>query len=162
MLVVMTYNAYFTIAVVGGAGLGYYFFALFDLPSKVLGTYSSTPTNRCTNPAQGPEGNSYSVHNSYGTSGNVPSSVVLRPSSELEQFSRNNDSMDLAFENSRGEPDDSQRVSGQGAQIVEVEKLLGENCEGRNPVDVDVSDTAKLLPQETIKVEVQVHAYPEE
>lgn len=166
MLVVMTYNAYFTIAVVGGAGLGYYFFALFDLPSKVLGSFPSKPANRIINPTQGPEGNSSSVHNSYGTSGNVPSSVVLRPSSELEQFSRNTDNMDLAFENSRDEPDDTQGVSRQGAQIVEVEKLLGESCEedseGRNTIEVDVSDTAKLLPQETIKVEVQVHAYPEE
>lgn len=55
MLVVMTYNAYFTIAVVGGAGLGYYFFALFDLPSKVLGSFPSKPANRIINPTQGPE-----------------------------------------------------------------------------------------------------------
>ncbi|XP_042209828.1 high affinity copper uptake protein 1-like isoform X4 [Homarus americanus] len=41
MLVVMTYNAYFTIAVVAGAGLGYFFFAVFDLPSKLLGSYHS-------------------------------------------------------------------------------------------------------------------------
>lgn len=43
MLAVMTYNAYFTVAVVGGAGLGYYCFALFDLPSKVLGNLTSRP-----------------------------------------------------------------------------------------------------------------------
>lgn len=43
MLAVMSYNAYFTLAVVGGAGLGYYCFALFDLPSKVLGSVTSQP-----------------------------------------------------------------------------------------------------------------------
>ncbi|XP_050726381.1 high affinity copper uptake protein 1-like isoform X3 [Eriocheir sinensis] len=50
MLSVMTYNAYFTLAVVGGAGLGYYCFALFDLPSKILGSHMSRP-------AQWPAGN---------------------------------------------------------------------------------------------------------
>ncbi|XP_045136472.1 high affinity copper uptake protein 1-like isoform X3 [Portunus trituberculatus] len=43
MLAVMSYNGYFTLAVVGGAGLGYYCFALFDLPSKVLGSVTSQP-----------------------------------------------------------------------------------------------------------------------
>ncbi|KAK4316851.1 hypothetical protein Pmani_012027 [Petrolisthes manimaculis] len=42
MLVVMTYNVYFAFAVIGGAGLGYFFFALFDLPGKILGAGSSS------------------------------------------------------------------------------------------------------------------------
>ncbi|XP_042858187.1 high affinity copper uptake protein 1-like isoform X3 [Penaeus japonicus] len=55
MLVVMTYNAYFSIAVVGGAGLGYYFFALFDLPSKILGTSRTAVRKQSISPAQGAE-----------------------------------------------------------------------------------------------------------
>ncbi|XP_045625710.1 uncharacterized protein [Procambarus clarkii] len=166
MLVVMTYNAYFTIAVVSGAGLGYFFFAVFDLPSKVLGTYHSNVTKASTNSTCGPEGNSSNVRSSYGTTGTVPSSVVLRPSSELEQFSRNIGSMDLAFENVRGELGNSGIVQGQDDQIDEVEKLhegaSEEDCGDRDIAEGHVSDTAHLLPQETIKVEVQVHAYPEE
>ncbi|XP_066968890.1 high affinity copper uptake protein 1-like isoform X3 [Macrobrachium rosenbergii] len=43
MLAVMSYNGYFTIAVVGGAGIGYYCFSLFDLPGKLLGTAAPAP-----------------------------------------------------------------------------------------------------------------------
>ncbi|XP_042209826.1 uncharacterized protein LOC121857753 isoform X2 [Homarus americanus] len=166
MLVVMTYNAYFTIAVVAGAGLGYFFFAVFDLPSKLLGSYHSPLPKDPPNFTCGSEGNASRVRNSYGTSETVPSSVVLRPSSGFERYSRNVDSMDLAFENTRGEVDDTRKVAGHDGAAEGVEKLVGgsseEHCEARNNVEVDVSDTSHLLPQETIKVEVQVHAYPEE
>ncbi|XP_068244637.1 high affinity copper uptake protein 1-like isoform X2 [Palaemon carinicauda] len=43
MLAVMSYNGYFTIAVVGGAGIGYFCFALLDLPGKLLGTATPAP-----------------------------------------------------------------------------------------------------------------------
>ncbi|XP_063594011.1 high affinity copper uptake protein 1-like [Penaeus indicus] len=55
MLIVMTYNAYFSIAIVGGAGLGYFFFALFDLPSKILGTSRTVVKKQSTSHAQGAE-----------------------------------------------------------------------------------------------------------
>ncbi|XP_037791445.1 high affinity copper uptake protein 1-like [Penaeus monodon] len=55
MLIVMTYNAYFSIAIVGGAGLGYFFFALFDLPSKILGTSRTAVKKQSTSHAQGAE-----------------------------------------------------------------------------------------------------------
>ncbi|XP_053652196.1 uncharacterized protein [Cherax quadricarinatus] len=165
MLVVMTYNAYFTIAVVVGAGLGYFFFAVFDLPSRVLGTYYSTLPKVPTNSTQGSEGNSC-IRSSYGTAETVPSSVVLRPASELEQFSRNIDSMDLAFENVGHELNDSGGVHGQCEKVAEVDSLLegplDEDCGEKDIGEGSISDTTHLLPQETIKVEVQVHAYPEE
>lgn len=50
MLAVMTYNAYFTIAVVGGAGVGYYFLALFDLPGKLLGISTPSPAKAVSTP----------------------------------------------------------------------------------------------------------------
>ncbi|XP_076044580.1 high affinity copper uptake protein 1-like isoform X2 [Oratosquilla oratoria] len=43
MLLVMTYNAYFTIAVVLGAGFGYYCFSIFDFSGKVLGLTKLSP-----------------------------------------------------------------------------------------------------------------------
>ncbi|XP_069993104.1 high affinity copper uptake protein 1 isoform X6 [Penaeus vannamei] len=55
MLIVMTYNAYFSIAIIGGAGLGYFFFALFDLPSKILGTSRTAVRKRSNSHTQGAE-----------------------------------------------------------------------------------------------------------
>ncbi|XP_045625767.1 protein SLC31A2 isoform X4 [Procambarus clarkii] len=75
MLVVMTYNAYFTIAVVSGAGLGYFFFAVFDLPSKVLGTYHSNVTKASTNSTCGPEGEPLQV---VGTTNEGGATTMLR------------------------------------------------------------------------------------
>lgn len=159
MLVVMTYNAYFSIAVVGGAGLGYYFFALFDLPSKILGTSRTAVRKQSISPAQGAEGNTHYGCGSYGATGSVPSSVVVpRPSSELERDAHESERVGLAFENLRGDVDASGRV--------DRDSVLGKGChaesEGGQSTEVDISDTNPLIPHDTIKVEVQVHAYPEE
>ncbi|XP_027217943.2 uncharacterized protein [Penaeus vannamei] len=159
MLIVMTYNAYFSIAIIGGAGLGYFFFALFDLPSKILGTSRTAVRKRSNSHTQGAEGNRHYGCASYGTTGTVPSSVVVpRPSSELEQEARESEHVGLAFENLRGDVDASGRVA--------KDCVGGKGChaesEGGQSTEVDISDTDPLIPHDTIKVEVQVHAYPEE
>lgn len=155
----MTYNAYFSIAIVGGAGLGYFFFALFDLPSKILGTSRTAVKKQSTSHAQGAEGNRHYGCGSYGTTGNVQSSVVVpRPSSELVQDRRESEHVGLAFENLRGDVDASGRV----ARDCAVGKGSHAESEGGQSTEVDISDTDPLIPHDTIKVEVQVHAYPEE
>ncbi|CAL4125684.1 unnamed protein product [Meganyctiphanes norvegica] len=49
MLTVMTYNAYFMFAVIGGTGLGYFFFSILDFSSKTLGIVNPQPSGRGSN-----------------------------------------------------------------------------------------------------------------
>ena len=167
MLAVMTYNAYFTLAVVGGAGLGYYCFALFDFPSKVLGTLTSRPAKWLvgTSLPHLSEGNSSLYCPSYGAAGNVLSTIGPHVSSQLEQGSFSRDGTVLG-ETSVLEGDRTQVTSAsEGEKLTPCVVMSGEEeQEGFRDasVMVDVSDRTCLLPQETIKVEVQVHALPEE
>ncbi|XP_063841811.1 uncharacterized protein LOC135089755 isoform X2 [Scylla paramamosain] len=167
MLAVMSYNAYFTLAVVGGAGLGYYCFALFDLPSKVLGSVTSQPAKW---PAGSSlphlsEGNSSMCCPSYGAAGSVVPPVGPHVSSQLQQGSLSMCHVGVGETSVQ----DGDRTQVDGA--LEEEKLTPsvvmcgeEDQEGLRGVSaiVDVSDRTCLLSQETIKVEVQVHAMPEE
>lgn len=167
MLAVMTYNAYFTVAVVGGAGLGYYCFALFDLPSKVLGNLTSRPAkwSAGTSLPHLSEGNSSMYCPSYGTAGSVLSPIGPHVSSQLQQGSLSMCGAALG-EISVHEGDRTQ-VTGdaEGEKLAPSVVMSGEEeHEGLRgaSVMVDVSDRTCLLPQETIKVEVQVHALSEE
>lgn len=183
MLVVMTYNAYFSIAVIGGAGIGYFFFAPFDLPGKILGASSSFSVDikGLHDSSARTEGNPSCVNCPYRDRGAlVASSVGPHHTSGLEQLSHNVSSLDIAFENNVGSFTSEDSVPGRntnhfGSRDIRQENSLctrslpertsaHENkCDGRDSPDVvSVSDTARLLPQETIKVEAQVHAYPEE
>ncbi|XP_045136469.1 uncharacterized protein LOC123519322 isoform X2 [Portunus trituberculatus] len=167
MLAVMSYNGYFTLAVVGGAGLGYYCFALFDLPSKVLGSVTSQPA-KWPGGSSLPhlsEGNSSMCCPSYGAAGSVVSPVGQRVSSQLQQGSLSMCHVGVS-ETSVQEGNRTQ-VDGasEGDKLTPSVVMCGEeDQEGLRGVSaiVDVSDRTCLLSQETIKVEVQVHAMPEE
>lgn len=167
MLAVMTYNAYFTLAVVGGAGLGYYFFALFDLPSKILGSHMSRPA-QCpagSSPPHLSEGNVSIYYASYGAAGSVVSPVGSRVSSQLEQ--RCHSKCEAGLGENRVQEGGRARVSDslEGEIQAPTAVMCGEDepdgLRGASAV-VDVSDQACLLPQDTIRVEVQVHAFPDE
>ncbi|KAK3868583.1 hypothetical protein Pcinc_021130 [Petrolisthes cinctipes] len=176
MLVVMTYNAYFAFAVIGGAGLGYFFFALFDLPGKILGASSSSSGDKrgLHNTSTRTEGNPSCVNCPYrGPGALVASPVGLHPSTGLERLSHNVSSLDIAFENNVGSFTSEDSVPSRNTNHFGCRDARQENsfctrslpertsahedkCDGRDSPDVvSVSDTARLLPQETIKVEVQ-------
>lgn len=167
MLAVMTYNAYFTLAIVGGAGLGYYCFALFDLPSKILGSHMSRPAQW---PAGSPpphlsEGNVSMYCSSYGAAGGVVSPFGSRVSSQLEP--RCHSMCEAALGENRVQGGGRPRVTGSSEEEKQAPTavMFGEDepdgLRGASAM-VDVSDQACLLPQDTIRVEVQVHAFPDE
>ncbi|KAG0726752.1 High affinity copper uptake protein 1 [Chionoecetes opilio] len=166
MLAVMTYNAYFSLAVVGGAGLGYYCFALFDLPSKILGTLTSRPAKwpAGASPSHQSEGNSSLYCRSYGAAGSVLSPIGPHVSSQLPEGSVSICGTALG-ETSMQEGDRTQLSStSEGEKQAPSVMCGGEEQEGFRGASmmVDVSDRTCLLAQETFKVEVQVHALPED
>lgn len=167
MLAVMTYNAYFTLAVVGGAGLGYYFFALFDLPSKLLGTHVSHSAEwpAGISPPHLTEGNSSMYCASYGAAGSAVSPVGPHVSSQLEQGSSSMCGASVG-ENSVQETGRAGLTClSEGGKQASTTVMCREDDPGGSrgaSAMVDVSDQTCLLPQDTIRVEVQVHAFPDD
>ncbi|XP_076044577.1 uncharacterized protein LOC143027235 isoform X1 [Oratosquilla oratoria] len=167
MLLVMTYNAYFTIAVVLGAGFGYYCFSIFDFSGKVLGLTKLSPkrTSRKIEDNGSNRGASQgnAVHDSDFAASNplcgIPSvgSVSVPDASSAD-----------ALPPSSWSVVDCQQTSN---FVTDVETHVGSLCERSSGVgsaagdidceidyassSVEMDDTRQLLQQNT--VEVQVH-----
>lgn len=84
MLSVMTYNAYFMIAIIGGSGLGYYFFAAFDFPNKVLGVTQPSCKGRDDAASEGNQCQFFRDPN--GSTQGLLSSVGPCPMSDSQEF----------------------------------------------------------------------------